>query len=152
MSVLRDWEAGNLLEELEHIVNLMLNAKGLHYSTIKVGFTGHRDKRIDENYLELLYKDLPQSSWIHGGAIGFDTQVANFAREHNIRQAVIRPDYEKYGKRAPLVRNERIVREADFMIACYDGRQTGGTYFTINYAKQVSKKVLIIRLVEEESY
>jgi hypothetical protein len=99
---------------------------------VKIAFTGHRDKHTTNEFLDCLPRD---ALWVHGGAIGFDSQVENYAEQHGIKTQIIRPDYKKYGKKAPLIRNKDIVKDADLLVACYDGRDYGGTLYTINIAK-----------------
>lgn len=110
-----------------------------------ISFTGHRDRLTYESDLEAILKDYPDSIWIHGGAIGFDTQVENYAQKHGIKTIVIRPDYERYGKRAPLIRNDEIVNRGDLLVALHDGRIGGGTYYTIQKAKAIQKTVVLLK-------
>lgn len=110
-----------------------------------ISFTGHRNKLAKESDLEQVLKDYPDSIWVHGGAIGFDTQVEQFARKHGIKTVVIRPDYKSYGKLAPLVRNDEIVKLGEKLIALYDGRVGGGTYYTIKRARELDKEVRVIK-------
>ena len=108
-----------------------------------ISFTGHRDKLANNSDLDMIATKYPGAIWVHGGAIGFDTQVENYARSRGIKTIVIRPDYSKFGKRAPLVRNDSIVGLGDVLVALYDGRIGGGTYYTIKKAKEIGKIVLI---------
>ncbi|MEG0863223.1 MAG: SLOG family protein [Clostridia bacterium] len=41
-------------------------------------------------------------------------------------------------------RNQYMVRNADLIIAVYDGRKSGGTYSTLQYAKILAKPIKII--------
>lgn len=79
---------------------------------------------------------------ISGGAIGIDTLAEKVADERRISKSIIRPEYDKYGKKAPLIRNKEIVERADYIIAFWDGKSRG-TKFTIDYAKKLNKKVRI---------
>lgn len=79
---------------------------------------------------------------ISGGAIGIDTLAEKIADERRISKSIIRPEYDKYGKKAPLVRNKEIVERAELVIAFWDGKSRG-TKFTIDYAKKLNKKVKI---------
>ena len=72
---------------------------------------------------------------ISGGAIGVDTIAERYADEHGIEKLIIRPEYNLYGKRAPLVRNRLIVDQADLVIAFWDG-ESRGTAYTVSYAQQ----------------
>jgi len=107
-------------------------------------FTGHRDKLLPVSELDKINMTFPDSVWMHGGAIGFDSQVAEYAKKHNILQLVVRPDYDGFGKLAPLYRNIKMARLCDYVVACYDGRKTGGTLYTIKQAQNFGKEVRII--------
>jgi hypothetical protein len=118
---------------------------------IYIAFTGHRDRNTTREALDNIMHLHPGATWVHGGAIGFDTQVAEYARAHGIPTVVIRPDYKKFADRpkyAPLARNKEIVDMSMCLYACYDGRNVGGTKFTVNYAKEKGKLVYILPAVE----
>lgn len=72
---------------------------------------------------------------ISGGAVGVDTLAERYADKKGIKKMIIYPNYELYGKSAPLIRNKLIVDNADLVIAFWDG-ESHGTEFTINYAKR----------------
>jgi hypothetical protein len=112
-----------------------------------IGFTGHRNVLCDEDHLvniENVYGS--NAVWVHGGAVGFDSQVADYAKLHNIAQVVLEPLYDLFdGRKAPVYRNCAIVRCCQQLVACYDGRIGGGTRFTIDYAVKFNKPVLIIK-------
>ena len=62
---------------------------------------------------------------------------------------VVRPEYRRYhASVAPLRRNEVMVDQAEIVYACFDGRQRGGTYATIRYARRKGKEVVILKCVE----
>jgi len=110
-------------------------------------FTGHRDKFCDKSQFDKLPHD---ALWIHGGAVGFDTQVQEYALDHNISTTILRPDYTKYGTRAPLVRNDEMLEVCDEVVAFYDGRKSGGTFYTVEKAKKLSKQITYIGRDEPE--
>ena len=79
---------------------------------------------------------------ISGGAKGIDTLAERWADENNVPKMIFKPDYQKYGKFAPLIRNEKIVNGADVIIAIWDGK-SHGTKYTIDYSHEQKKKVKI---------
>ncbi|MBQ8253942.1 MAG: hypothetical protein IJY94_00370 [Clostridia bacterium] len=76
---------------------------------------------------------------ISGGAVGVDACAEEYARANGLKITVFLPEYERYGKGAPIVRNKRIVDHADKVIAFWDGRSRG-TLSVIKYAEKVGKK------------
>ena len=48
-----------------------------------------------------------------------------------------------FGKMAPLVRNDKIIKEADIVVALWDGRSKG-TRYVINRCHEFNKKVNIV--------
>jgi hypothetical protein len=116
-------------------------------STFTIGFTGHRNRQVDIRWLKwILTKKFPNCRrWLHGGASGFDTQVDTFAKKNGITPEVFKPDYENYpAHTAPLTRNRHIVDQSDLIVACWDGRTTGGTFFTIRLAAQYGVPVMVL--------
>lgn len=53
---------------------------------------------------------------------------------------------ERYSRGSYFVRNRYMVDESDLVIAVYDGRNSGGTVYTINYAHDKGKAVQVVRI------
>ncbi len=111
-----------------------------------IGFTGHRNRTVDPARLHALAAEFPGATWVHGNADGFDTQVRyfiqRFGEQYGLTPVKLLPRYDLYPpQEAPLVRDREIVDQADFLVACWDGREVGGTYYTRNYAKANQKEV-----------
>lgn len=81
---------------------------------------------------------------ISGGAVGIDASAELYADMRRISKHIILPDYNKYGRKAPAIRDMRIVRLADIVIAIWDGKSTG-TAFSIKYARELGKPVKIYK-------
>ena len=58
---------------------------------------------------------------VSGGAKGADTLATQFATEMGIPLLVFKPDYQKYGRGATLVRNTQIIENAEVVFAFWDG-------------------------------
>lgn len=84
---------------------------------------------------------------VSGGARGIDSAAADYARRNGIRLTEFLPEYERYGRAAPLKRNHAIAEYADEALAFWDGRSRG-TAYTIELFRKLGKKVTIIMLTE----
>lgn len=80
---------------------------------------------------------------VSGGASGVDSCAAEYAKENGIKLTVFLPQYERYGRAAPIVRNKEIVDYADKIIAFWDG-SSKGTLSVIKYSKKIEKPCKII--------
>ena len=89
-------------------------------------------------------KSIPDTI-VSGGAIGADTYAKEFAIANNLKLLEFLPEYDKYGKSAPLVRNRLIVENCDALIAFWDGKSRG-TKYTLDYAKRLGKPVKIVEI------
>ncbi len=83
-----------------------------------------------------------------GGAAGADALAERWAADQAKPLTVIRPDYAKYGKRATMVRNSEIIKQAAQVIAFWDG-ESRGTAATIAMAKRAGKPLKVIVLGKE---
>jgi len=79
---------------------------------------------------------------ISGGAKGIDRKAREYAQKHHIELIEILPEYNLYGKRAPLERNDIIVEIADLVIAFWDGK-SNGTRYVINKCRSTDTPVHI---------
>ena len=80
---------------------------------MKIAVIGSRNLRVD------ISKYIPAGTTeiISGGARGIDTLAEKYADENNIPKLIFKPEYEKYGKSAPLRRNKTIVEKSDIVVA-----------------------------------
>lgn len=80
---------------------------------------------------------------VTGGAIGVDSCAADFAKANGLKLTIFLPQYERYGRAAPILRNKQIVDYADKIIAFWDG-SSRGTLSVIKYAQKIGKACEII--------
>ncbi len=109
---------------------------------MKVAVIGSR-KIKDIDLEEYLPSDLTEI--VSGGAIGVDTLAKEYAIENGIKLTEFLPEYEIYGRYAPLERNIKIIDYADKVIAFWDGKSKG-TLFVIKNCemKEVPVEIVII--------
>lgn len=79
---------------------------------------------------------------VSGGAVGVDKLAEEYAKAHGIPVTVFLPEYKRFGRAAPLKRNEQIVDYADLVIAFWNGRSRG-TKYTIEYCRRARKSVTV---------
>lgn len=92
-----------------------------------------------------LAKHIPNETTmiITGGADGIDTVAEKYADKKRLSKLILRPQYELYGKGAPLKRNEIMVELCDMALIVWDGCSRG-TKHTLSYAEKIGKKVILI--------
>ena len=72
-----------------------------------------------------------------------DRLAREYALSHGIKLTEFLPEYERYGRAAPLKRNEQIAEYADMALVFWDGRSKG-TAHTVSLFRKINKNVLII--------
>lgn len=72
---------------------------------------------------------------VSGGAVGVDTVAKRYALKNNIKYKEFLPEYQKYGRRAPLVRNDAIIDYSDLVMAFWNGHSKG-TKYVINQCQK----------------
>jgi len=91
-----------------------------------------------ENYIPAHVTEI-----VSGGARGIDRLAKEFAKETHIPLTEFLPDYNRYGRGAPLKRNGEIAAYADECLAFWDG-MSRGTAHAITQFRRVGKKVTVI--------
>lgn len=80
---------------------------------------------------------------ISGGAKGIDTCAREYAMANGLKLTEFLPDYSHYGRRAPLLRNVEIIKNADILLIFWDGKSRG-TSFTMEKARSMGKPFCLI--------
>lgn len=106
---------------------------------MKVAIIGSRNLMV-KNLGQYLPSNVTEI--VSGGAKGIDTCAREYALKNNIKLTEFLPDYNKYGRSAPLKRNVLIVDYSDVVLAFWDG-YSRGTKFVIDKCRQFSKPVKI---------
>ena len=113
---------------------------------MKCAIVGSRELRID-NISE--YIPTGADEIISGGARGVDTVASEYARKQGIKLTEFLPNYKKYGRRAPLVRNLQIIEQSDCVIALWDGHSPG-TKYVIDECRKRGVEVHVFLINKEE--
>lgn len=106
---------------------------------MKVAVVGSRNLRIND-----IGKYLPDgvTEIVSGGARGVDTSAREYALAHDIKLTEFLPEYNKYGRNAPLHRNISIIEYADLVLAFWDG-SSRGTKYVIDNCKRIGIPVRV---------
>jgi predicted Rossmann fold nucleotide-binding protein DprA/Smf involved in DNA uptake len=106
----------------------------------KIAIIGTRDYPDLQKVRDFVY-DLPEDiEVISGGARGPDTAAEQAARERGLKVTIFKP--EGHMPKDYLRRNRQIVDYSELVVAFWVGRSSG-TGYTINYATDQGKTVLI---------
>lgn len=100
---------------------------------MRVAVIGSRGLSVQD-----LGKYLPEGTTeiVSGGAKGVDTSAKEYALFHGIKLTEFLPEYDKYGRGAPLKRNITIIEYADVVLAFWDGHSRGTKYVIDNCKKR----------------
>lgn len=93
-----------------------------------VGSRGFPDHEIAWSRLSALAAGADDLEFVSGGADGPDSWAEDVAHAYGVPIHVIRPRWQQnghYNPRAGFERNEEIIREADWVIAFWDGKSRG---------------------------
>lgn len=109
---------------------------------MKLAIIGSRQLNISnlENYIPHQVTEI-----VSGGANGIDTCAKKYALANNIKYTEFLPEYEKYGRCAPLKRNSQIINYSDKVLAFWDGKSKG-TAFVIKECKKAKKECTVVMI------
>lgn len=110
---------------------------------MKVAVIGSRN--CGELTVDKIIENLPKKTTtiISGGAIGVDSLAKTAADKLHVPLVEILPNYDEYGKFAPIRRNRDIVEQADEVVAFWDYK-SNGTRNSILECLKIHKPVKII--------
>lgn len=112
---------------------------------MRIAIIGTRDAGMVDCHWLAQYVPSETTLIISGGAKGIDTYAEEYAQSRGISFFKIIPDYKKYGKNAPLIRNQEIVDRVDRVLAFWD-YTSRGTASVIAYCIERGKPVDVIGL------
>ena len=130
---------------------------------MKMGFSGTRNGMTEaqKNAFVRLIDAEPPNWFHHGSCVGADCEAALIVRmrfpvycvivRHPPKDTSLMAQNAPYGEDRPakshLARNRDIVNETELLIATpfqMEHQESGGTWYTIDFAKKKKKKVTII--------
>lgn len=120
---------------------------------MRVAIVGSRNIEYDtvkERAYALLCRHIPANATeiVSGGAVGIDTLAEIYAKQNGLPMKIFKPDYARYGKRAPLMRNDEIVDYAQYVLAIWDG-SSHGTAYTVATCIQKGVPVKVVSIDED---
>jgi hypothetical protein len=115
----------------------------------RIGIVGSRRRNSDADY-KALEDALAEvyvrgDSFVSGGCpLGGDAFAEQIAKAVGISITVHHPDWKVHGKAAGFVRNDKIARDCDVLLALVHPDRTGGTEDTVAKARKLGKKVILV--------
>ena len=110
---------------------------------MKIAVVGSRSITIPINDISIYISDADEI--VSGGAVGVDSCAAEYAKRNGLKLTEFLPQYERYGRAAPIIRNKKIVDYADKIVVFWNG-SSRGTLSVIKYAEKAGKPCEIIYL------
>ena len=114
-----------------------------------IGIVGSRRRNTDSDFrkvLDVFIKMYNEGDWIISGGCptGADHFAERIAKEYGVTITIHYPNFKKYDKSAGPIRNTKIARDCDILVALVTEDRTGGTEDTISKASKMGKKVLLL--------
>ena len=106
---------------------------------MKLAIIGSRGLRVELE--EYITPDVTQI--VSGGAKGVDTCAREYALSHGMELKEFLPDYDRFGRGAPIARNREIVAYADRVLAFWDGTSRG-TKSVIDLCREKNVPVTVV--------
>lgn len=86
---------------------------------------------------------------VAGGANGVDTLAEHWAKKNKIEFVLYSARWDKFGKRAGVIRNHEMVEFCDYLIAFWDGKSKG-TLDSISYAKSIETPTIVHLFIDRD--
>lgn len=120
---------------------------------MKIGIIGYREfnnykkfcKLLKDKLKELEIKNENIDLIVSGGCRGTDLLAKRYCEDNNIQIKEYLAKWKKFGLKAGIIRNKKIVNKSNIIIA-YLNEKSKGTKTTINLAYKLNKKVYIINI------
>ncbi|MBR5591495.1 MAG: DUF2493 domain-containing protein [Kiritimatiellae bacterium] len=113
---------------------------------VKLAIVGSRTftdyDKVKETVLKLFDQEV-LAEIVSGGATGADSLAEQLADELGLSLTVFSAEWQRYGRSAGPVRNRKIVKYADFVLA-FAAATSRGTANTVSICKKMGKPYLII--------
>ena len=90
----------------------------------------------------------PFDKIIHGGARGVDSIANKYCVEREIPCEIFSPDYDTFGKTAPLLRNTVMLRKATKVLILWDG-VSSGTADVLRKTKALGKPFVLKKMRDQ---
>jgi len=132
---------------------------------VVTGSRHHQDKDLIHKHLDqaLLTAKLRDGALIllEGGAQGADRIAQDWAKANSVAHVCVKPDWQKYGKAAGMIRNQAMVDKAVNLAKEYDSdflfglafplKESKGTWDCIRRMNKARFTVRIVKPEEEEA-
>ena len=108
-----------------------------------IGSRTFNDYEYLKGIMGIINESVAISCVVFGGANGADSLGEQWANENKIKTDIYLAEWNLYGKSAGFRRNIKIVDNADYLIAFWDGKSKG-TKHTIGLATEKKLEVIVI--------
>lgn len=104
-----------------------------------IGSRNYKHPNVVEHFVEQLP---PSTVVVSGNARGVDRRAELAALQRDLEVNSFKADWKLFGKQAGVIRNVKMLKEADGVVAFWDGKSTG-TLFSMRYASSLQMPVWV---------
>lgn len=117
---------------------------------MKIAVSGSRpihDREAVFKILDSFFSGRKSFEIVVGDARGVDRLVREWASLREVKLHVCRAEWERYGRRAGFVRNEKMAKIADELLAVWDGKSSRTAHMVITMHRQRKPVKVVLRPV-----
>lgn len=123
---------------------------------VKLAVVGSRNFNDPKKLSEVIDQVCKENKYqvtevVSGGARGADTFAEWWANANRIPTKIFKPDWNKFGKRAGILRNHDIINSCDICIAFWDG-ESHGTAHDLKLCYKYGKDCWVYNYVTGDLY
>lgn len=118
---------------------------------IVAGSRGFSNYSLLEYTLDNILEKFENPIIISGHAKGADSLGEVYAWKHKLNCKVYKADWNKYGRKAGIIRNQDMARIGDVLVAFWDGNSYG-TLDMISLAIEYNLKIYVVDYINKKFY
>lgn len=130
------------------IIKKLIKVISLIKKIVVAGSRDFKNYNVAKEYIDFCISEIRRTNtliFMSGSCKGADFLGEMYAKENGFEIKKYPAEWQKYGKAAGPIRNEKMAKDADYIICFWNG-QSKGTMSMIEYAEKYNKPIKIKKI------